>query len=139
MTMDKTSWGDGPWQTESDYHEWVDSKTGLDCRIRRNGSGALCGYVGLPKGHEFCGADYSEVPWGQVSVHGGLTYSGYGDLLWWLGFDCAHSEDYCPRLCRPEPAHGLVYRDFAYVKAEVEKMAQQLFEPLLALARAGEG
>ena len=95
--------------------------------------------MGLPKGHEFCGADYSEVPWGQVNVHGGLTYSAYGDLLWWLGFDCAHSTDYCPRLCHPEPAPGLVYRDFAYVKAEVEKMAQQLFEPLLALARAGEG
>ncbi len=138
--MDKTAWGDGPWQTESDYHEWVDARTGFDCYIQRNRSGALCGYVGLPKGHEFCGAHYSEVPWRRADVHGGLTWSSGRKGLWWLGFDCAHSEDYCPRLAlAPEPTHHLVYRDFAYVKAEVEKMAQQLFEPLAALAACAGG
>lgn len=59
----------------------------------------LCGYVGLPKWHPYYGKDYNGI---DVEVHGGLTFSQQGDGerwdkdLWWLGFDCAHSQDLVP-------------------------------------------
>jgi hypothetical protein len=77
-----------------------------------NGTGAWCGYLGLPDGHRWHGLDYTQVR--DVSVHGGLTYSNaeapwsvIDELAlsaepripsWWLGFDCAHSGDHVPAL-----------------------------------------
>lgn len=74
---------------------------------------------------------------------------GEPDNVWWLGFDCAHSGDYSPKYGGeywgkgyPWPDHKYdhaaqlvahetdwcaeVYRDEAYVRREVEKLAQQL-------------
>lgn len=73
-----------------------------------------CGYVGVPPGHPWHGADYDSV---SAEVHGGLTFSGKTDDarkvdgqpdLYWLGFDLAHlgdrnlGPDYCA-----EQAEGL--------------------------------
>jgi hypothetical protein len=87
-SMDKTDWGDGPWNDEPDKLQWIDDATGLDCLIVRNRLGALCGYVGVPSKHPWHGIGYSSSPSGKdddlyaddcpevvVSVHGGLTYS----------------------------------------------------------------
>jgi hypothetical protein len=101
---------DGEWQEEPDKMQWIDEETGLDCLIVRGPSGALCGYVGLPKSHKLHGVDYNTVyETNPVEVHGGLTFSRgcqkvddpgrgvchSGDIankgVWWLGFDCAHS------------------------------------------------
>jgi hypothetical protein len=112
--VDKSAWGDGPWQNEPDKKQWVDEETGLPCLIVRNGHGALCGYVGVPNGHPWYGVSYDDVrvegdEWPEV--HGGLTFSdkcqeggkichkvepGEPDDVWWLGFDCAHSGDMWP-------------------------------------------
>ncbi|MFW6056647.1 MAG: hypothetical protein ACOC9B_05000 [Chloroflexota bacterium] len=107
----------GPWDGEPDKAQWVDEATGLDCLIVRNHSGALCGYVGVPKGHPLYGMDYDEVHAAipSLGVHGGLTFAstcdedapeGYGIChiplpgrpadVWWLGFDTAHAFDYIP-------------------------------------------
>lgn len=113
-TVDKSTWGRGPWQDEPDKVQWQDEKTGLACLIRRApGVGSLCGYVGVPQGHPWHGMDYGDV---DASVHGGLTFAqacGEGDEatsichkpepgepqhLWWLGFDAAHSGDLCPTI-----------------------------------------
>lgn len=51
------------WDNEPDRKHWIDADTGLDCLIVRNGlggKGALCGYVGVPKGHPWYGKDYSD-------------------------------------------------------------------------------
>ena len=50
VTIDKSSWGDGPWLAEPDKEQFADEATGLPCLIRRSPtSGALCGYVGVPE------------------------------------------------------------------------------------------
>jgi hypothetical protein len=87
--VDKSAWGAGVWQEEPDKVQMVDEATGFDCLIVRNGSGALCGYVGVPEGHPYFGVDYDQCaqkppceaswcdhsPSSAVSVHGGLTFA----------------------------------------------------------------
>lgn len=112
--IDKTTWGDGPWQSEPDKIQWQDAKTGLPCLIVRAHHGAWCGYVGVSPGHALHGRDYDDCP--DFAVHGGLTFAhgcGHGDPardichspgvgepddVWWLGFDCAHGGDLAPRI-----------------------------------------
>ena len=89
-SLDKSTWGRGPWQQEPDKKQWVDAATGLPCLIVRNHGGALCGYVGVPPGHPWHGKAYSgpclkaepctetycgHSPEGLIAVHGGLTFS----------------------------------------------------------------
>ena len=114
-TVDKSTWGDGPWQDEPDKAVWVDEATDLDCMIVRNNAGALCGYVGVGPDHPLHGKGYDDVNDPYPDVHGGLTYAnacqgsddlsrfichrtqpGRPDPVWWFGFDCAHSMDVCP-------------------------------------------
>lgn len=86
-TVDKSDWADGPWKNEPDKRQWQDPETGLPCLIVRGPAGALCGYVGVPKGHPWHGMGYSgNGEWGSperekspeavVDVHGGLTFAG---------------------------------------------------------------
>lgn len=187
--QDKKGWGEGPWQHEPDKVQWVDPTTGYACLIVRGPVGALCGYVGVPKGHPAYGLSYDgstqedhdayraalrkhiraergkpteewvpflpestvAEPYGRLilgfEVHGGLTFSGecdeptpsichmaHGeDKVWWLGFDCSHAWDVSPKLNMYRDEVGLltdhshdVYRDLAYVKGEVTKLAAQL-------------
>jgi len=67
------------------------------------GSGALCGYVGIPKDHVFCGVIYDEgneeLDAIADDVHGGFSYTEEGDDGWWyFGFDTNHSTDFAPKL-----------------------------------------
>jgi len=151
-------WDDGPWKTEPDKAQWIDDKTGLDCLIVRNFSGALCGYVGLPTSHKLHGKGYDEVSSinNDICVHGELTFAGKctphgdeeskgichtGDIankdVWWLGFDCHHCGDTAPRDTKFAKEFGgpfkeIIkygkYRDFEYVKAETELLASQLID-----------
>jgi hypothetical protein len=86
-------------------------------------------------------------------VHGGLTYSdscqgkichvpapGEPDDVWWFGFDCGHLGDLTPSMAalrqnpvfplslREAPPRAEVYRDIAYVRAETQRLAEQLAE-----------
>ena len=92
-----------PWEDEPDHAEW-ENEVGYKCRISRmEGSGALCGYVGIPKGHKYWGVIYDE---GDAEldaiaddVHGGFTYTEEGDDGWWyFGFDTTHINDFAPKL-----------------------------------------
>jgi hypothetical protein len=153
----KLEWGDGRWQAEPDYANWIDPATDLDCLIVRSAmTGALCGDVGVPPEHPLHGADYDDI---EVEVHGGLTFAGpcdegaaaRGEIgichvpapgrpadVYWLGFDCAHAFDLAPatdalyrRLGLDLPLARLApttYRDFDYVRAHVESLARQLAE-----------
>lgn len=77
-----------------------------------------------------------------LDVHGGITYSaacqplnddgsgichipqdGRPDDVWWFGFDCNHSGDLAPG--SPSVLPG-VYRNIAYVEAEIVLLAEQL-------------
>lgn len=148
-TIDKKTWGDGPWQDEPDRALW--RHRGLPCIITRQPqSGHLCGYVGVPLGHPWHGKGYDDV---DATVHGGLTYAracegdvchvpkpGESDDVWWLGFDCSHYRDYAPgraammrELSRKHPEllpprdrnEDETYMDIDYVQAEVQRLANQ--------------
>lgn len=140
--LEKSSWGDGPWQSEPDRKEWRDEETGLVCLAVRNMHlGHWCGYVGIPPSHSAHGKDEDTL---DLSVHGGITYAqecngkvchipapGEAEHLWWLGFDCAHAGDTSPTslasstVLRGFPIYG-TYRDLAYVEQQCKELASQL-------------
>lgn len=150
LAVDKSSWGEGPWQTEPDRVDFVHA--GLAClALRHPDHGFWCGYVGVPREHP----DYGKQPEEGVDadVHGGLNYGdvcsgpichvpqpGMPADVWWLGFDCGHLCDLAPgRIARlrilsvsfpglPDlPAMPReVYRDLPYVRREIKRLADQL-------------
>lgn len=123
----------GPWNTEPNRVEF--KHLNLHCLLQRNPMGTWCGYVGIPKGHPWYGLGYDDIP---ATAHGGLTYSDAchshichpdGEELWWIGFDCAHAGDEIPlmqRYAKSLKFPGATYKDMAFVKSEVEKLALQV-------------
>lgn len=145
-SVDKADWQRGEWDNEPDKRQWQDADTGLPCLIVRGPSGALCGYVGVPETHPYFGKGYDSV---DADAHGGLTFAdhcrpgategrgichipgeGETDHVWWLGFDCAHSGDYCPAYSRKPyaflPEGYETYKTIAYVTSECASLAAQL-------------
>ena len=85
-----------------------------------------------------------------IDVHGGLTFankcrpnedeskgichtveSGEDDNVWWLGFDCAHADDYSPMHSGRKEAcfqrhSSEIYRTVSYVRGQCEHLAKQL-------------
>lgn len=149
-TIDKTTWGPGPWHTEPDKRQWQDLATGFPCLIRRHQRhGNLCGYVGLPPCHIGYGKHYDDDLFNNLECHGGLSFAdrcqpgnetdeichvpglNESDDVWWIGFDCHHSGDIAPGLRARECGHGWEdtndrYRTVAYVTRECERLAQHL-------------
>ncbi len=123
------------WLDEPDRDEFEHAR--LKCLILRHPElGHLNGYVAVPKGHPCYGKHYDHIPYDDlfpVEVHGGLTFSreGDGDILpkgyWWLGFDCAHAWDLVPQILELMGREECeTYRNFAYVRREIEDLADQL-------------
>lgn len=153
--VDKSTWGDGPWHGEPDRVEW--EHAGLPCLATRGPSGHWCGYAAVPPGHPLHGKGYSDDAV-LIEAHGGLTYAsacqgeichvpkpGEPDNVWWFGFDCAHSGDYSPTYGNRYRRHGEgpydhaaavaanswqvdQYRTIDYVRAETNRLAEQLAE-----------
>lgn len=148
---------DGPWHDEPDHVDFESS--GFPCILHRGPQGAWCGYVAVPPGHPWHGKDYDDCRVGEddwPSVHGGLTYAnachgavchvakpGEPEDVWWLGFDCNHSEDvslsdfYFDIKFRNDPnwprratssSYGESYKTVEYVRAETERLARQARE-----------
>lgn len=133
--IDKSTWGDGPWQDEPDKVQWTDEATGLPClAVRTPWSGNWCGYVGVAEGHPAFGQGYDEADrladpdddgYRGLRVHGGLTFAdfcqegeeetgichvpqpGQPERVWWFGFDCAHSGDISPASDARTRSYGL--------------------------------
>lgn len=125
--VDKSAWGDGPWADEPDRLEWRDDKTGLPClALRSPVLGAWCGYVAIPPGHPWHGADYCDLE--VYAAHGGgLTFAGpcdpgegpdqichvpmpgEPDDVYWIGFDCGHATDVAPAMVAYNRRHGLTW------------------------------
>lgn len=89
---------------------------------------------------------------GKIDVHGGLTFSGFCQEgnehgichvpepgrpahVYWFGFDCSHHGDLSPEYTK-DPLPIRIYRNVAYVKAEVEKLALQ-FHAMLKPGQEG--
>lgn len=127
-TIDKSTWGDGPWQTEPDRVEW--EHAGLPCLALRNHHGNWCGYAAVPSGHPLHRKDFEDL---DVDVHGGLSYAnlcqddrddgvagichvpkpGEPADVWWFGFDCGHCFDFMPAMMALMRVH---HRLPSYVK-----------------------
>jgi len=74
----------------------------------------FCGYVQIPKEHEFYNKDYDDI---GIDCHGGLTYSSMeNNNEYWIGFDCNHYQD--------DP----LINDYNYVEKECKKIIDSLFE-----------
>jgi hypothetical protein len=149
--IDKSRWGEGPWQTEPDRVEF--QHAGLPCLMLRSRFGNWCGYAAVPPGHRLHGINYSDIEF-PLDAHGGVTYSdkcsgdichvpgpGEPDDVWWFGFDCGHAWDYCPAMEamlldagvrspreRVPDAFGQRYCDLASVRRWTEELAEQLAE-----------
>lgn len=152
-TMDKSAWGPGPWQDEPDKAQYQDEVTGYPCLIVRNFLGALCGYVGVNKGHPAYGREYDDELLQGIYIHGGLSFAGgcqkgeesraichlpepgEPDDVYWFGFDASHAGDWSPNasfMAYPsevvsQAGRGQdVYRDLSYVREEIRGLALQL-------------
>lgn len=118
------------WENEPDYLEW--DYEDMHCIIKRSLEfGHLCGYVGVDKLHPLYDIDYK-----NLEVHGGITYHGKDDDwrhdLFYFGFDCAHFNDFMPYMPQfsPTPIYGKTYKNFDFVKKEVESLTNQLSKHL---------
>ena len=129
-----------PWENEPDHAEWEQEVSGYKCRISRmEGSGALCGYVGIPKEHRFWGASYEDDELRDIgdNVHGGITYSQQGDDgYWYFGFDTTHANDFAPKLVellielgrKDLPFHDCMnYRTWEFVEYEIHWLGKRLW------------
>lgn len=136
--INRNGWGSGPWDSEPDTESFI-TKVGYRGELRRTSLGTWCGYVGLPANHPFVGRPWEDIE-ADIDVHGGVTFAGCGLLTLihdvhtqaaeWVGFDTAHGSDYVPGFAAPENGGftiGEPYRTQAYVRAEVERLAAQLF------------
>jgi len=138
----------GPWDDEPDHEVWREATSNLLCAIvRHDDFGSLCGYVRIPKVCPLHG-QARDVVGELVRVHGGITFADEANTGalprgWWVGFDTGHGFDEQPGMIafkeqfrreRPDlhhdddqpPAFRDKYRTWAYVRAEVESLAQQL-------------
>jgi hypothetical protein len=129
--------GEGEWIEEDDLVRF--EHEGINCLVQRNQMGALCGYCEIPKGHKYFAGDYDDIPY---EAHGGLTYSEYGPLGFWIGFDCAHSYDVVPacenmlieiqnkmrQRLRLESSRIFErsYKNIEFVKQQCMKLAEQI-------------
>ena len=138
----KAQWGDGPWLDEPDNHEFV--QQGFQCILKRNHSGAWCGYVLLPPDHPWYGIDtesltvdcYGGVTWAEKDLPASNKYTDIRADHWVIGFDCTHAFDYAPhheavlnqiipsRSFRPQLPSAR-YRDLNFATEETIKIANQ--------------
>lgn len=58
--LDKSAWGQGPWQDEPDKIQFTDEATGLPCLLVRGPVGSWCGYVGVAEGHPLFKKGYGD-------------------------------------------------------------------------------
>ena len=92
-----------------------------------------CAYVKLPKGYEYYGLDYNNIP---IDCHCGLTYSAENlDVMpdshgWWIGWDYGHCCDYSGFMMQEYwlDADTLHYKKWttAEILAEVKQVISQL-------------
>lgn len=119
---------------------------GLTCVVLATNMGHRCGYVGVPNTHPLYEKNYNGL---DLRVHGGLTYSDSNlknypieksnQMLWFFGFDCAHTGDardfelmseeykkvYSNQIFRSIDGYGTV-KTLEYCIIECESLALQL-------------
>lgn len=154
-------WGRGPWVDEPDHVEWRHNgvpciahrhpTSGHWCGYAAVEPGHPWDARANPVETDYGdGAVFSDPGYrgaqNEARVHWGITYGdvcnaapgvchvpepGEPDDVYWLGFDCAHCDDYSPSnhatmlKAFRRPPHQ-TYRDLEYVKAETNSLADQI-------------
>lgn len=116
------------WETEPDEVKF--QYKGYNCEILRpTEMGHLCGYVDLPETSKFFGQGYDDIP---VRVHGGLTYAGFNNGFWRIGFDCAHAGDLIPYLVERHPEFRTSlsesYKNIVFVQEGLYSLVDQIID-----------
>lgn len=151
-TIDRAAlgWPSGEWDSEPDKMQWPDETTGLPClAVRHPRSGHWCGYVGVAEGHPMFQKGYDDC---EPEAYWGLTFAdmcrpgetettgichvpaaGEPEHVWWLGFDCAHCDDFSPRdAARFNDGYpfgqieGTSYKTLGFVRNQCARLAAQL-------------
>lgn len=144
----KLEWfGPGEWVEEPD--EATFEHEGFKCIVCRIVSdecygqafgGHFCGYVQIPPNHPWYGKAYNKI---ECECHGGLTFASerFDEDIFWVGFDCSHSDDITPsiEMFRDEcgqrsrlkrfydqlPMMRPTYKNIQYAIAETQSIAEQ--------------
>ena len=110
-------------------HELNFISSELRCKIiQQDIGGHWCGYVEVPKNYIGCEKKYLDNQVAErYNVYGGITYSGLiiwdkENVIWCIGFDCAHWNDYSSI---NRNGH---YWNLQEVFAETERLAKQIKE-----------
>jgi hypothetical protein len=133
------------WEEEGDFEDLQINF--YRCIIRRHPRlKTLEGLVMLIPSHAYFGLSTDDPKVRNLKVHGGIDCAKYGNekngetsaRSWWLGFSCDLEGDLIP--AAPETHATGVYRTFAFVRAELEKLTTQLGDNLPHLeALLGKG
>lgn len=146
--IDKTLWGDGPWQNEPDELRF--EYKGYTCELRRNifVTGAWCGYVFMKSTCKASTDDKYKASQ-LIKVHGEITYAylgiddSTGEEICILGFDLGHLNDLMPlkqtntgminllnSLTEAKGTYAFkkIYRTMKYAKKQCESMVDQIIE-----------
>lgn len=151
--IDRSTWGEGPWDGEPDKVSWTDQVTGYPCMVTRANPdhGSWCGYVAVEPVHPLHGAGIYADAVLFLDVHDAVTFAaacaddepvesavchvpepGRPADVWWFGFSCAGAFDARPawdardrELGRGADRPG-TYRTVEFARAECGSLAQQL-------------
>lgn len=127
------------WESEPDVLSWKTNKGSVELELhikRQPILKHLCGYVGIPY-DKSSDKEYQKLESFGFDVHGGITFSQLGDGgtfkegFWWVGFDCAHLGDISPGSMLFSHSPSDTYKNIAFVKGQVEKLANQVIESMI--------
>lgn len=107
------------------------------CALIHPDLGHWCGYIAVPEGHPWFGKDDEGMDF--PAVHGGITYTSdhkphcEPDGLWWIGFDCAHLDDYVPGMPWQFGFDGRTvteasFKELDFVQKEIMSLMKQALE-----------
>lgn len=110
------------------------TKVGYTGIIRITCLDTLCGYVVLPPDHPYFEKSLyntDDTSLLKIDVYGWVSFANYLDKYTYaIGFDCAHADDYVPKLGAGLSPQS--WKDETFVRGEIEYLAEQLKEKELS-------
>jgi len=122
-----------PYLGETVSEKYNFSYEGMPCTMRRNYCKCWTGYVGG------LGDLGDKIEYEKIEVHGGITFNSEEKL----GFDCNHNCDVDPagfvshiKYLKDDIDNTSEYRDYKYVRGQIEKLVDQLNVCYIKIGRA---
>jgi len=99
---------------------------GVEYTAIRQDGGTWNGYAFLPSGHMYENVRYDKIPY---DAHGGLTYSGWWEDHYVIGFDTNHMSDFAPNgfVNQKMLEEGILnYKSLVFVLEQARDLAKQI-------------